>query len=45
MKKKLISLIIGIVLIIAGLLGWNYLQNNQNLDEQNLEEIQLNYKN
>lgn len=44
MNKKLISLIIGILLILAGLLGWNYFQNNQNLDDQNLEEIQLNYK-
>ncbi|GEM_PF-3618700 len=38
MDKKIIALIIGIILILAGLIGWKLIKP-ENIDEQNLQEV------
>lgn len=42
MNKKIIALIIGALLILAGLIGWYFINKDNNLDEQVLEDVKLN---
>ena len=42
MNKKIIALITGILLILAGLIGWYFINKDNNIDEQVLEDVKLN---
>lgn len=39
MNKKIIVFIVGLVLILVGLLGWNVFYQEHNLDKETLEDI------